>query len=383
MRNPQSWLFFLTLSFCLTAAGGCKKSNPPPIEQAKPAPTATPSPAAHAAAPNAATPEDLLHVAASKTFQVVPPASFPVDQVPANEISEFLVAGHSNQMLRVEVAEEHKEGPLHARVAAQVASGQALTAADPDFCDDEKLYPLTQEGTVRIVYDPHGTSSSLRFSLMERSDPMLNVGLTPQQVSINYGSLGKDKGSEVRPYLHSCEVGSSWPAHVVRESDAGWLRIAQVEGYERVFPNDRSMQFLISSLKQQAKPLDAKKLPFADDDDAAIVLTARTELMKGEGWTGWRWIEGSTQDEDYPGGLGYTFEGVTDDGRFFLRMTGQISHPALKRLDPGDTQGPARAKAIRENRQLLEQALTKADPASFTPNLNEVDAMIQSIKIQR
>lgn len=380
MRNPKNWLFFLTLSLCLAAADGCKKSSPPPVEQAKTAPTATPTPAPPAATP-AAAPEDLLHASASKTFQVVPPASFPAEQLPTTGVSEFLVAAHSNQFLRVEVGDEDKQ-VLRSELVAQTAGGQELTAVDPGYCADEKLYPLTQDGTVRVVYAAHATWASLRFSLIERSDPMLNVDLTPQQVSINYGTLGKGEGREFQRYLHSCEVGSSWPANVVLKSDAGWLRITRVEGYERIFPNDNSMQVLISSLKQQAKPLDAKKLPFADDDDAAIVLTARAELMKGEGWTGWRWIEGSTQDEDYPGGLGYSFEGVTDDGRFFLRMTGQISHPALKRLEPGNIQGSARAKAIRDNRQLLEQAITKADPASFTPNLNEVDAMIQSIKIQ-
>jgi hypothetical protein len=144
------------------------------------------------------------------------------------------------------------------------------------------------------------------------------------------------------------------------------------------------MQVLISSLERKTPPQDANKLPFAGDDDAAIVMTARPEWMEGRGWKGWRWIEGSSQDGDYPGGIGYTFEGVTNDGRYFLRMTGQISHPELKRLDTEDiSDETARDKADKEHNQLLEKSLEKAEPGSFTPNLNDIDAMIRSIRIQQ
>jgi hypothetical protein len=375
----RSVLLLGMAAFC-----GCRKPSPP-AEQAKPgaANVSTPVPAQSVAVPAPKRPEDLLKQTAAKTFQVTLPASFSADQVPANEISEFLVAGEANKLLRIEVKEDTTRAQQQ-EIAAQVAGGALLKPVTQYECPDEELYPLTQGAMVRVVYSPHGHKNALRFSFVDKSDPMLNAVLTPQQVSIDFGGLGQETGIEVEPYIHSCGVGSSWPSDLVVKSHAGWLRIIQVEGYKRVFPNDVAMQVLVSSLSQRSNPTDANKLPFADDDDAAIVMTARPEWIEGQGWKGWRWIEGSSQDGAYPGGLGYTFEGVTNDGRFFLRMIGQISHPELKRLDPINVlEEGARGKAERENRLLLKKIIVKADPASFTPNLNDIDTMIRSIRIQQ
>jgi hypothetical protein len=373
--------------FCVALAAlcGCRKSTPEVAHQPKPTAATTPTltSAQNVTVPAPKKPEDLLKQTAAKTFQVSLPAAFSADQVPTNEISEFLVAGDAEEFLRVEVIDPTKNG-AGATLAAQALGGNILKTTDQDYCADEKLYSIMQAGMVRVVYDPHGHKNSLRFSVVKKGDPMLNVGLTPQQVSIDFGTLGQETGIEVGPYFHSCELGSSWPSKLTVKSSAGWLEIAQVAGYQKVFPNNGSMQVLISSVGQRSKPTDANKLPFADDSDAGIVMIARPEWIEGQGWRGWRWIEGSSQDGDYPGGLGYTFEGVTNDGRYFLRMTGQISHPELKRLDTNNfLDEEARNKADKEHNQLLKKSMEKADPASFTPNLNDIDAMIRSIRIQQ
>jgi hypothetical protein len=378
----------ILLCVVLAAFCGCRKSSPA-TEQPKPSAAVAPTPnpaqnqAQSEAAANEETPDELLTRHATRTFQVVAPAAFSADQVPANEISEFLVPSHAGELLLVEVKLDESRGPEPILAARMAGDSTALKAADPDFCRDEQSYPLLQDGTIHVVYDPKGHKDSLRFNLVKKDNPMLSVGLTAEQVSINYGNLGQKKDAKVEPYLHSCEVGSSSPASVVLQSHAGWLYVMQVQGYKNVFFDDPSMQVLISSLERKAPPLDANKLPFAYDGDAAIVMTARPEWMDGQGWKGWRWIEGSSQDGDYPGGLGYIFEGVTNDGRYFLRMTGQISHPELKRLDTENiSDEAARDKAEKENNQLLKKSLEKAEPTSFTPKLNDIDAMIRSILLK-
>jgi hypothetical protein len=379
----------ILLCAVIAAFCGCRKSSPP-AEQAKPSAAVTPAPSQNqsqvesVSAAHQETSDELLSRRATKTFQVVTPAAFSADQVPANEISEFLVPGHAGELLRVEVKLDQGRGPEPLLAARMAGDSAALKAADPDFCRDEQSYPLLQDGTVHVVYDPNGHKDSLRFTLVKKDDPMLSVGLTADQVSIHYGNIGERQDAKAGPYLHSCEVGSSSPAYVVVQSHAGWLYIMQVQGYKNVFFDDPSMQVLISSLERKTPPQDANKLPFAGDDDAAIVMTARPEWMEGRGWKGWRWIEGSSQDGDYPGDIGYTFEGVTNDGRFFLRMRGSLSHPELKRLDTQDIlDETARDKADKEHNQLLKKSLEKAEPGSFTPNLNDIDAMIRSIRIQQ
>jgi hypothetical protein len=337
------------------------------------------------AAPKEEIPEDLLSRRATKTFQVVVPADFSADQVPTNEISEFLVPGHTGAFLRVEVKVGEGQGgePQPLLAARMAGESVAVEASTPDYCTDEKLYPLSQDRTIHVVYDPRGRKFPLRFTLLKKDDPMLNVELTAEQVSINYGNLGIRREATVEPYLHSCEVGSSWPAHVFVLSGAGVLYVAQVQGYKNLFPADPFMQNLISSIQQRKPPTSANQLPFAYDD-AALVLTSRMELIEGQGWKGWRWIEGASQDGDYPGGLDYALEAITNDGRFFLRMTGQISHPELERLNTENiSDEAARDKADKENNQLLKKNLERADPASFTPNLNDIDAMIRSIRVQQ
>src|SRR5215472_18239521 len=200
------------LCVVMAALCGCHKSSPP-AEQAKPSATVTPAQNQNTTATKEEAPVDILSLHAAKTFQVVAPAVFPADQMPANEISEFLVSGHAGEFLRVEVKWDKGRQPEPLLAARMAGERAALKAADPDFCQDEQVYPLSQDGTVHVVYDPKGHHDSLRFTLLKKNDPMLDAGLTAEQVSINYGNLGARTDTKVEPYLHSCEVGSSWPAH--------------------------------------------------------------------------------------------------------------------------------------------------------------------------
>ncbi len=147
------------------------------------------------------------------------------------------------------------------------------------------------------------------------------------------------------------------------------------------------MQLLQAQLQSPGKPIDAKNLPYANwGNDAGTVMTARPALITGMGWKAWRWVEGLSQDGDYPGGLSYVAEGITDDGRFFFRITSDISHPAQRRLSTDNIVGVderARDRADTQNRLLLEKALASANPSSFTPNLNNLDAVIRSLKLKR
>lgn len=147
-----------------------------------------------------------------------------------------------------------------------------------------------------------------------------------------------------------------------------------------MFPKDKSMDVLVSHLVPGAKPPDAKNLPYPNwGGDAATIMTARPIPVSGNGWKAWRWIEGSSQDGDYPGNISFVADGLTDDQQYFFRATAIIDHQAVNSLSPQNS--PKYDET--DSRLRLEKALATADPASFTPNLNELDAMLNSLVIQR
>jgi hypothetical protein len=364
----------------LATFSACGKSAPEPGQQAKPAAAATLVPGAPE--PSQAPTVAISDIVAAKTFQLRPPETLSAEQLPANEISEFIVTGKMGQYLRGE-ADEY-DGP-DSMLAAQVAGGGPVLKSEfADYCSDEQLYPLTQDGNVRMVYDPHGHKNTLHFSLIDKDDPLVSVGLKPEQVSINFGSFKRPTATEVVPHEHSCGVDETWPSVLVVESKAGWFRVARIEGYNKALPKNKSMQVLVASLKPGAKPVGAKDLPYTSSDDARTVMTARQQFITGNGWKGWRCIKGSSPDEDYPGGLAYIFEGITNDERFFIRMSGPISHAELKRLSTENIQDEeSRKKQETTNRLLLEKTLATADPSSFKPNLSDLDAVISSLKLKQ
>lgn len=96
-------------------------------------------------------------------------------------------------------------------------------------------------------------------------------------------------------------------------------------------------------------------------------------------------------DEDYPSdNLGYIFEGISNDGRYFILIRADISHPDQKRLHPkrqingppGHTWESPDPKVDAPARIQLERNLAAAEPASFQPNLDQLDAVIRSLKLK-
>ena len=312
-------------------------------------------------------------------FQITPPASFDSDKVPSDRPSEFTLTAQSGQVLRVELEDGGREGNLPATVSLQTASGTAVKPITEDYCPNDSLFPLPSNSAYHVLFTPQGARKSVRLTLLEATDPLISAGTKPEQISVDLGAHDKSKAVEAKPLEITCEVGESWPAHILVQSNHFNLRVMQTAGYEELFRQKKHMAVLRASLRPGAKPPDAKDLPYAGSEDAAAVMTARAEFIKGNGWRGWRWLEGQAQDGDYPAsdGLGYTFEAITDDGRFFIRARTGISHPDIKRIHPSDV--------VEQNdtqlRLLLEKSLAAAPPSSFSPNLNDLDAIIRSLKI--
>lgn len=358
------------LSVVLAVTIGCRNSQPAmAVRQSTPA-VAT-APEQKLALPGTEAAKTPVTV---KPVQITPPASVSVRG--ENGPAEFVVQAQKGQFVHVEVDGSDPRLPAITMTATLSGSDGPVKSLLPDYCFYESLYPIGQDGALNISVDPGGQKDlKLDFSLLSSNDPLVDPGIRPEQISF------ADKTTvEPVPYDHLCEIGDSWPASISSKGGKLLFRIAQVAGYKGMFPKDKGMELLVSSLAPGAAAPDAKDLPYPNSGgDAATVMTARPVLIKGDGWKAWRWIEGSSQDGDYPGGIFFVAEGLTDDQRFFFRATAIIDHQAVRSLSP---QNSARYDE-NGSRLRLQKALAVAEPSSFTPDLNELDAIVSSLRIRR
>jgi hypothetical protein len=134
----------------------------------------------------------------------------------------------------------------------------------------------------------------------------------------------------------------------------------------------------LRSMLQQRPPEVTGVVPFLPLFNAAQVIQAQFDYLAFEGGAGVRFI---TQ---YGQGMGpinnhelfYTFQGLTDDGDYYVTAILPVSHPAL----------PADASVMPEGdweRYVsdVEQQLNAAAPSSFQPDLTALDQMIRTLTI--
>src|SRR5262249_20893279 len=137
-----------------------------------------------------------------------------------------------------------------------------------------------------------------------------------------------------------------------------------------------AMENLEAALKPGAKIPPDIALPYPAYEDAGLDYSTRPQLLVGEGWRGLRRISVQAQDIVCPpGDLAYVFEGISDDGRFFILMRKWISNPQLERRLKGDCAAGLKAAGANsdsffkaEMPAILDRDVTGTDPASFQPN---------------
>jgi hypothetical protein len=134
----------------------------------------------------------------------------------------------------------------------------------------------------------------------------------------------------------------------------------------------------LRSMLQQRPPEVTGEVPFLPLFNAAQVIHAQFDYLTFEDGAGVRFV---TQ---YGQGMGpinnnelfYTFQGLTDDGAYYVAAILPVSHPDL----------PADASVMPEGdweRYVsdVEQQLDVADPSSFQPDVAVLDQMIQTLAI--
>lgn len=312
-----------------------------------------------------------------KAVDVHLPAEFNENDVPLGQAVEFKVAGTAGQFLCIDAAEIYRVEvqPPDGGPALKFGWGPGAKA----------YYALPRTGTYRVLYAP-ANHAEIKFSSLAADDPIANPGIKPEQFSVDLGTITKQELSIV-PYTFDDgeDYLDSWPTHLGVVNDSFEFHVIAVAGYKKMFGEHQYMDNLAAVLSGGGTQLKMNKspsyytIPYPSYKDGGMNMTARRQSLSGDGWHGLRWIGAFGQDIGCAQDWAYVFEGISNDGKYFVLIRAAIANPrAEKRF----------AQECGENRNakldpIFERAMTEAEPASFTPNLNDLDGVVKSFKIRQ
>ncbi len=134
-----------------------------------------------------------------------------------------------------------------------------------------------------------------------------------------------------------------------------------------------------------------ENLPFLPAFNAAQMFYSNEQTLKFQNGAGIRYLTQYGQ-APYPvnnNGLFYTFQGLTNDGKYYVSAILPINAAFLSADGNPDTPLPTdgvpfdweNLENINQHFELVKQKLNAADSNTFAPSLTELDALIQSITI--
>lgn len=124
---------------------------------------------------------------------------------------------------------------------------------------------------------------------------------------------------------------------------------------------------------------DAPRLPFLPIFPAAQVFRAHPEYIQLPNIQGIRYLVYYSQAMNplAEGEVFYTFQGISDDGQYYISAI----LPVNTELIPADWPGVDNPEAYQEYLMNIVGTLTAADPQTFSPTLNTLDALAASVRV--
>jgi len=230
-------------------------------------------------------------------------------------------------------------------------------------------------------------------------------GLTPERVHFTFEGLAKGVRGEARPALPlppEPEPGfGAEPANVRFRFDGDKVSdyVTSAERQVVVYPAPAFRELFVKAGQGKGNPVDVlsallKKgspavrgeIPILPPADAAQVLKARVRLLPFHGGRGFAFVTAYAQD-DVPvanDALFYTFQGLTDDGRYWVAVYYPVSTPVLPKTVQ-DSPEMKDMKAFDAHFKTYLQKTIRAleDPRTvYAPDLAKLDAMVRSIEIR-
>jgi hypothetical protein len=292
--------------------------------------------------------------------------------IPASSREIYTIAASAGQTLLVDL--EHGDGEV--QVLGPGATNP-LPSVDLGSATDW-MNVLAKPGTYQIAVRTKSKKPyNLVITLMDPHDPRIDPGVTPAQVSLDLGAFGGKAKLTLQPFTPRLtgELDDGWPAHLSVENEKIEFKIMSLEGLKKRMAQDpewtKGLARLEAALQPGGKTVPPEQLP-PGSAEAALMLGAREEMVENQSFHALRYVGYFAQDVVPPSNpLSYILQGVSRDGRYFILMRAESSHPSLAKP------GASTPAALRE----LARRLAAAAPDSFKPSLTQLDAVARSLQL--
>jgi hypothetical protein len=229
--------------------------------------------------------------------------------------------------------------------------------------------------------------------------------LTPERVHFTFEGLAKSVRGETRPAIPlppEPEPGLGAEAANVRfhfDDDKLPDDVGSSHRQVVIYDAPAFRQLFVKSGQGKGNPVDALRallrkgttaisgeIPILPPPDAAQVLKTRVKLLPFHGGKGFAFVTAYAQD-NVPvanDALFYTFQGLTDDGRYWVA----VYYPVTASVLPKTSQDSPEAKDYKAFDAHFQAYLKKTVHAledsktAYTPDLGTLDALARSIEIR-
>lgn len=253
--------------------------------------------------------------------------------------------------------------PVAVQDASPTAAPTSAPTSVPTTAPLPTLTPNVIYEGIRLSYDPAVASGSTAQTVpaVTASDQVAPWDVAPQHVEMVFS------GYALRDTFHT-------PA----------LYVYPVDEYAR--SSETAGQIIADLRKMLAeKPPAADHVPFLPIWNAGPIMHARLAYLDFKNGSGVRILTQYAQ-AIYPinnQSLFYTFQGLTDDGKYYVSFVLPISHPALPATgELSASEYSSLESSFQSYIQGVVQLLDSQPPQSFTPDVGKLDEMVQSLEVK-
>jgi len=184
------------------------------------------------------------------------------------------------------------------------------------------------------------------------------------------------------------------------------IRVYPLRAYEKAFAADRkARREVVATINQMRQILRSRSLPLKGDlpslpiPDGYYAFRAHTAFLRFDNGTGVVFLTQGQQDEMPVNNqnLSYEFQGITDDGRFYVTAEFPVAAPFLAydrdKANYGAVVKEASCYQCADHRRFMQEyrayvskvqeQLEKLRPEEFQPSLKSFDDLVKSIKVTK
>lgn len=248
------------------------------------------------------------------------------------------------------------------------ASGVAMVSGQSNGCTFE--YPSNHFKSWKSKREP-------RLTIQENGTD-IPLGIAPARTKIIIGI----KASGLHPASDLKTVGDAEIQFIP-------LQDSTVPDFKAAYPDLwKSADEIRLILKSGVPRVKARAyLPDWDCVDIGQTIHAKAEVVKGAWCNGVQFITQYTQEETGIDnqGLRYVFQGLSNDGKYYISASIPIAHPSLPQQAPYLDQNPGEpndhySERVNQHYLNVEEMLNKQSGNSFQPSLDTLQSLIQSCK---